>query len=134
MVTLSETSWNASRSPVQMTTSWPCSTARWVSVAMTSSASYPSMPTCRMRSASSTSCSSGTWPENSVGVAERPALYSGYSAARNVLRETSNATPTCVGASSRSTLMSIDVNPYTAFVCCPVLVEKFSAGRAKNAR
>jgi hypothetical protein len=30
--------------------------------------------------------------------------------------------------------MSIDVNPYTALVCCPVLVEKFSAGRAKNAR
>ena len=30
--------------------------------------------------------------------------------------------------------MSIEVNPYTAFVCCPVEVEKFSAGSAKNAR
>ena len=30
--------------------------------------------------------------------------------------------------------MSIAVKPYTAFVFCPVLVEKFSTGRAKNAR
>jgi hypothetical protein len=30
--------------------------------------------------------------------------------------------------------MSIDVKPYTAFVVCPVVVEKFSAGSAKNAR
>ena len=52
----------------------------WLRVAMTSSASKPSTSTCRMRSASSTSRSSGSWPENSVGVAERPALYSGYSA------------------------------------------------------
>ena len=60
---------------------------------MTSSASKPSTPTCRIRSASSTSRSSGSCPENSVGVAERPALYSGYSAARKVLRDTSKATP-----------------------------------------
>ena len=78
---------------------------------MTSSASKPSTPRCLIRSASSTSRSSGSWPENSVGVAERPALYSGYSAARKVLRETSKATPTWVGASSRSTLMSIEVKP-----------------------
>ena len=30
--------------------------------------------------------------------------------------------------------MSIDVNPNTAFVCWPVVVEKFSTGRAKKAR
>ena len=70
---------------------------RCVSVAMTSSASKPSTSTCRIRSASSTSCSSGDWPVNSVGVAERPALYSAYSSVRNVCRETSKATPTWVG-------------------------------------
>src|SRR5690606_28858383 len=47
---------------------------------------------------------------------------------------TSKATATWVGSSSRSRLMSIDVNPYTALVCWPVVVEKFSTGRAKNAR
>ncbi len=46
-----------------------------------------------------------------MGVAERPALYSAYSSARNVLRDTSKATPTWVGASSRSTLISIEVKP-----------------------
>jgi hypothetical protein len=30
--------------------------------------------------------------------------------------------------------MSIEVNPYTAFVTCPVFVEKFSLGSAKKAR
>jgi hypothetical protein len=30
--------------------------------------------------------------------------------------------------------MSIAVNPYTAFVGWPVVVEKFSTGKAKNAR
>jgi len=27
-------------------------------------------------------------------------------------------------------LISIEVNPYTALVCCPVVVEKFSTGSA----
>jgi hypothetical protein len=36
----------------------------------------------------------------------------------------------CVGASSRSVLISIEVNPYTAFVGWPVVVEKFSTGSA----
>ena len=49
---------------------------------------------------------------------------------RNVLRDTSNAAATWVGFSSRSTLMSIEVNPNTAFVGCPVVVEKFSTGSA----
>ncbi len=40
----------------------------------------------------------------------------------------------CVGCSSRSKLINIDVNPYTAFVVSPVWVRKFSAGSAKNAR
>ena len=39
-----------------------------------------------------------------------------------------------VGCSSRRTLMSIEVKPNTPLVCCPVWVEKFSTGRAKNAR
>ena len=30
--------------------------------------------------------------------------------------------------------MSIEVNPKTALVTCPVFVLKFSAGKAKNAR
>jgi len=54
---------------------------------------------------------SETWPLNSVGDAERFALYSAYCSRRKVCRDTSNATTTWVGASSRSTLMSIDVNP-----------------------
>ena len=53
---------------------------------------------------------------------------------RNVWRETSKATATWVGFSSRSTLMSIEVKPKTALVCWPVVVEKFSTGSAKNAR
>ncbi len=43
-------------------------------VAMTSSASKPSAQTIGMRSASSTSRTSETWPLKSVGVSARPAL------------------------------------------------------------
>ena len=46
-----------------------------------------------------------------VRVRARPALYSVYSSVRNVWRDLSNATATCVGCSSRSMLMSIDVKP-----------------------
>ncbi len=53
----------------------------------------------------------GSCPVNSVGVAERPALYSAYASVRKVWRETSKATATWVGSSSRSTLMSIEVKP-----------------------
>ena len=49
---------------------------------------------------------------------------------RKVWRETSKATAMCVGASSRRVLISIEVNPYTAFVGWPVVVEKFSTGSA----
>ena len=52
-----------------------------------------------------------TWPLNSDGLAERVALYSGYSSLRKVWRETSNATATWVGCSSRRVLMSIEVKP-----------------------
>ena len=58
------------------------------------------------------------------------ALYSGNSSVRKVCRDTSNATATWVGCSSRSTLMSMDVKPKTAFVGWPVVVEKFSTGSA----
>ena len=64
-----------------------------------------------MRSASSTSSMSGSWLPNSSGVLLRFALYSEYSASRKVCRETSKATATWVGCSSRSTLISIEVKP-----------------------
>ncbi len=64
-----------------------------------------------MRSASSTSSISGSWLLNSPGVLFRLALYSEYSAMRKVSRDTSKATATWVGCSSRSTLMSIEVKP-----------------------
>ena len=78
---------------------------------MTSSASKPSFSITGMRSAASTSCSSEIWPRNSSGVLDRPALYSAYCSERNVCRETSNATAMCVGGSSRSRLISIEVKP-----------------------
>ena len=62
------------------------------------------------------------------------ALYSTYSSRRQVCRDRSNATATWVGRSSRSRLINMEVKPYTALVNCPVVVEKFSAGRAWKAR
>ena len=131
---VSVTSWSASRSPVQISTSIPASCAWVVSVPITSSASKPSFSNAVMPSAATTSLIRPTWPLNSSGLLLRLPLYSAYSCTRNVCRDTSNATPTCVGRSSRSTLMSIEVKPNTALVCCPVVVEKFSTGRAKKAR
>ncbi len=78
---------------------------------MRSSASKPSASTYGMFSAVSTPRISGTWPLNSSGLAERVALYSGYSTERKVCLLTSKATPRCVGCSSRSELMSIEVKP-----------------------
>ena len=133
-VVVGVTSWRASRSPVQISTSMPAASARVVRVPMTSSASKPSFSKVVMPSAWTTSLMRSTWPLNSDGEALRLPLYSAYSAVRNVCRDTSKATATCVGRSSRSTLMSIDVKPNTALVCWPVVVEKFSTGRAKKAR
>lgn len=104
------------------------------SVAMMSSASNPATDRRGMRSASSTSKIRLTWLRNSSGVFCRPALYSTYCSCRNVGSERSNATAMWVGCSSRRTLMSIEVKPYTALVGCPSVVEKFSTGNAKNAR
>ena len=87
-----------------------------------------------MRSASSTSLIRLTWPLNGFGVSERPALYSAYRSVRNDFRDTSKATAMCVGCSSRSMLISIEVKPNTAFVGWPVGVEKLSTGSAKKAR
>ena len=101
---------------------------------MTSSASKPSFSTNGIRSASSTSLISADLAGELVGVVDRLALYSAYSSRRKVWRDTSNATATCVGCSSRSMLISIEVKPKTALVGCPVVVEKFSTGSAKNAR
>ena len=77
---------------------------------------------------------SATWPENSAGELERLALYPAYASLRNVCRDTSKATAMASGCSSRRTLISIEVKPYTAFVVWPVEVEKFSTGSAKKAR
>ena len=68
------TSWNASRSPEQISTSKPSASACVVSVPMTSSASKPSFSTVAMHSAASTSLTSATWPENSSGDLDRLAL------------------------------------------------------------
>ena len=91
------TSWKASRSPVQMTTSMPSAVGlrreRGDDVVGLEAVDL----TWRIRRASSTSRTSATWPWNSLGVAERVALYSAYSSARNVWRETSKATATWVG-------------------------------------
>ncbi len=108
---LSLTSCSASRSPVQTSTSKPSATACVVRVAITSSASKPSFSIVATRSAASTSWISDTCPLNSLGDVERLALYSAYSSERKVCRDTSKATPTWVGRSSRSTLMSIEVKP-----------------------
>ena len=75
------------------------------------------------------------WPLISRGVSLRPPLYSLYSALRWVVSsETSKATATWVGFCSLIRLMSMDVNPWIALVCCPLAVENLSAGRAKKAR
>ena len=91
-VTRSLTSWNASRSPVQISTSKSACSASVARVAITSSASNPSTPRCGTFSASRTSLTRSTCPLNSSGLADRLALYSTYSSERNVLRDTSNAT------------------------------------------
>ena len=54
----------------------PCAVAIDVKVAITSSASYPSTWTKGMRSAPRISWTSEICPSNSLGVADRPALYS----------------------------------------------------------
>ena len=89
----------------------PAACACLVSVAMMSSASYPSTSNVLMRSAARTSWISSTWPRNGSGELERFALYSGKRSVRKVWRDTSNATAMCVGASSRRVLMSIEVKP-----------------------
>src|SRR5579875_1709678 len=87
-----------------------------------------------MPSASSTSKIRLSWLRKSSGVSRLLALYSTHCSCRNVFSPRSKATAACVGFSSRSTLISIAVNPYTALVGWPVVVAKFSAGSAKNAR
>ena len=110
-VVRSLTSWNASRSPVTMSTSNPAASAWLVKVAITSSASNPSTWSTGTFSAPSTSWIRLTCPLKSSGVALRVALYSGYSSLRNVWRETSKATARWVGRSSRSALISMEVKP-----------------------
>ena len=73
-VTESLISWNASRSPVTMTTSMPLASASVASVAMTSSASYPGTDSRAMPSASSTSKIRLSWLRKSAGVSRRFAL------------------------------------------------------------
>ena len=92
-------------------TSNPAASAWVASVAMMSSASNPSTAKRGVCIASRSSPISSTWPLNSSGVFERFALYSVNSSERHVLRETSNATAKCVGASSRSVFASIEAKP-----------------------
>ncbi|SKZ91899.1 Uncharacterised protein [Mycobacteroides abscessus subsp. abscessus] len=61
--------------------------------------------------ASRTSLVRSTCPLNSSGDLDRCALYSGNISERKVLRETSNAAATCVGSSSRSRLINMEVKP-----------------------
>ena len=91
---------------------------------MTSSASKPSLRITVMPRPARSSSISPIWLLKSSGEAERLALYSGNFSVRNVWRDTSKATATCVGRSSRSVLISIDVNPCTAPVGCPVVVRR----------
>ena len=107
----SSTSCSTSRSPVTISTSMPACSAWVARVAMMSSASYPGTDSRRMPSASSTSKMRLSWLRKSAGVSRRFALYSTYCSCRKVGSLRSKATATWVGASSRSTLMSIAVKP-----------------------
>src|SRR5207302_11083186 len=71
------------------------------------------------------------WARRSSGMARRPALYSTYSWERNVGLPRSNAAIAYSGRDA-STMASIDVKPYTAFVTRPS--EVLMGGRAKKAR
>lgn len=73
-VTLSSTSWSASRSPVTMSTFMSSPEARVASVAIRSSASKPATDMRGIRSASSSSKMSCTWPRKSSGVSVLLAL------------------------------------------------------------
>ena len=127
------TSWKKSRSAVTITASIPRSSARSARVAIASSASWPSMPITGILRVSSTSTINPSCCRNSSGVSARPALYSAYFSSRTVGLPTSNATAIRSGFSSASSLISIEVNPYTALVTCPEVVAN-DVGRAKNAR
>src|SRR5699024_12160844 len=63
-----------------------------------------------------------------------PALYSGYCSVRKVGVPKSKATATWVGCCSRIIANNMLTKPYTALVCWPVVVWKFSAGNAKKAQ
>ena len=110
-VVRSSTSCSTSRSPVTMSTSKPACSAWVARVAMMSSASYPGTDSRWTPSASSTSKMRLSWLRKSAGVSRRFALYSTHCSCRKVGSPRSKATATWVGASSRSTLMSIAVKP-----------------------
>ena len=78
---------------------------------MMSSASKPSTSNVVMPNAVTNSCRYDIWDLNSSGVFARFALYSGKISDLKVLRETSNATATCVGFSDVSKDKSIVAKP-----------------------
>ena len=86
---------------------------------MTSSASTPSTSSTGTASASSTWRISGSCERNRSGVSLRPALYVASFSLRNVGAAVSNATARWSGFSSPTTLISMDVKPYTALVTWP---------------
>ena len=129
----SRVSWKKSRSAVTITASMPSSLASSASVPSASSASWPSTRTIGIRRVTSTSSMSASCGPKSAGVSRRPALYSASISRRTVGLPVSKATAIRSGFSSARSLISMDVNPYTALVIWPEVVARVS-GRAKKAR
>jgi hypothetical protein len=96
-VTRSSTSCAKSLSPVEITARQPSRFASSASVAMTSSASTPSMTSTGQPSAATASCSGATCTPRSSGMGVRFALYSAYSASRKVLPLASNTQASAAG-------------------------------------
>src|SRR5699024_8752538 len=100
-----------SLSPLITSTGAPASVPIRVIVARASSASKPSLVTTAMPIAVTMSLMRSIWEWNSGGVFSRPALYSAYYLRRKVCRPRSKANATLIGASSRRTLMRIEMKP-----------------------
>ncbi len=73
------------------------------------------------------------WRNSSGGVV-RWALYSGRIASRSSGAPRSKATARYRLLDSCHALISMEVNPYTALVACPLVVRRSASARAKKAR
>ena len=74
--------------------------------------------------------SNSVCPLNSGGVSPRVPLYSGYSTVLNDSLDRSKATAMWVGFSVFRIFKSIEMNPWTALVGCPLGALKLSGLRA----